>query len=278
MLGSLFQFQKKTSCLFFVLSLVALCLSAQQQIPIQNKTLVVFSFLNKENENQNLLYTHKNFIAIGIDVVNYINLLNLNSSPDIKKSINDYLKNREIKNILFYNEESKEINLFTLGSFLNNQQPYLSIKGDSVLNKLKDELINKNLTQNTFLYSPQPELINKVKVNSFNKILLKPNLQNQKIGSTKNYNTNQGEAEIVIVEEKEDYRFYYSNGINYFLTFYKGTESFLKNTYSIDGLEQESNKEILILVLEHTATRNKLFYFNKETNSEQELLSEFLSN
>ena len=277
MLGSLLPFQKKPPCLFFVLSLVALCLSAQQQTPIQNKTLVVFSFLNKENENQNLLDTHKNLKAIGVDAVNYINLLNLNSSPDIKKSINDYLKNREIKNILFYNEESKEINILSLGSFLNNQQPYMSIKGDSVLNKLKVELINKKLTQNTFLYSPQPELINKVKVNSFNKIILKPNLENQKIGSTKNYNINQA-AEIVIVEEKEDYRFYYSNGINYFLTFYKGTESFLKNTYSIDGLEQGSNKEILILVLEHTATRNKLFYFNKETTSEQELLSEFLSN
>ena len=277
MLGSLLPFQKKPPCLFFVLSLVALFLSAQQQTPIQNKTLVVFSFLNKEYENQNLLDTHKNLIAIGVDAVNYINLLNLNSSPDIKKSINDYLKNREIKNILFYNEESKEINILSLGSFLNNQQPYMSIKGDSVLNKLKVELINKKLTQNTFLYSPQPELINKVKVNSFNKIILKPNLENQKIGSTKNYNTNQA-AEIVIVEEKEDYRFYYSNGINYFLTFYKGTESFLKNTYSIDGLEQGSNKEILILVLEHTATRNKLFYFNKEKTSEQELLSEFLSN
>ena len=277
MLGSLLPFQNKTLCLFFVLSLVALCLSAQQQTPIQNKTLVVFSFLNKENENQNLLDTHKNLIAIGVDAVNYINLLNLNSSKDIKKSINDYLKIREIKNILFYNEESKEINLFTLGSFLNNQQPYMSIKGDSVLNKLKDELIDKNLTQNTFLYSPHPEVINKVRVNSFNKIILKPNLENQKIGSIKNYNTNQA-AEIVIVEEKEDYRFYYSNGINYFLTFYKGTESFLKNTYTIDGLEQGSNKETLILVLEHTATRNKLFYFNKEKTSEQELLSEFLSN
>ena len=127
MLGNLLPFQNKTLCLFFVLSLVALCLSAQQQTPIQNKTLVVFSFLNKENENQNLLDTHKNLIAIGVDAVNYINLLNLNSSPDIKKSINDYLKNREIKNILFYNEESKEINLLTLGSFLNNQQPYMSI-------------------------------------------------------------------------------------------------------------------------------------------------------
>ena len=63
----------------------------------------MFSFLNKENENQNLLDTHKNLTAIGVDAVNYINLLNLNSSPDIKKSINDYLKNREIENILFYN-------------------------------------------------------------------------------------------------------------------------------------------------------------------------------
>ena len=260
-----------------MLSLVALCLSAQQQTPIQNKTLVVFSFLNKENENQNLLDTHKNLIAIGVDAVNYINLLNLNSSPDIKKSINDYLKNREIKNILFYNEESKEINLLTLGSFLNNQQPYMSIKGDSVLKKLKEELINKKLTQNTFLYSPKPEVINKVKVKPFNKILVKPNLENQKIGTLKNYNTNQA-VEIVVVEEKEDYRFYYSNGINYFITFYKGTESFLKNTYGVDGLERGSNKETLILVLEHTATRNKLFYFNKEKTSEQELLSEFLSN
>ena len=277
MLGSLLPFQNKTLCLFFVLSLVSLCSSAQQQTPIQNKTLVVFSFLNKENENQNLLDTHKNLIAIGVDAVNYINLLNLNSSPDIKKSINDYLKNREIKNILFYNEESKEINLLTLGSFLNNQQPYMSIKGDSVLNKLKEELINKKLTQNTFLYSPQPEVINKVKVKPFNKILVKPNLENQKIGSLKNYNTNQA-VEIVVVEEKEDYRFYYSNGINYFITFYKGTESFLKNTYDVDGLERGSNKETLILVLEHTATRNKLFYFNKEKTSEQELLSEFLSN
>lgn len=277
MLGSLLPFQNKTLCLFFVLSLVALCLSAQQQTPIQNKTLVVFSFLNKENENQNLLDTHKNLIAIGVDAVNYINLLNLNSSPDIKKSINDYLKNREIKNILFYNEESKEINILTLGSFLNNQQPYMSIKGDSVLKKLKEELINKKLTQNTFLYSPKPEVIDKVKVKPFNKILVKPNLENQKIGSLKNYNTNQA-VEIVVVEEKEDYRFYYSNGINYFITFYKGTESFLKNTYDVDGLDRGSNKETLILVLEHTVTRNKLFYFNKEKTSEQELLSEFLSN
>ena len=64
----------------------------------------------------------------------------------------------------------------------------------------------------------------------------------------------------------------------YFITFYKGTESFLKNTYGVEGLERGSNKETLILVLEHTATRNKLFYFNKEKTSEQELLSEFLSN
>lgn len=277
MLGSLLPFQNKTLCLFFVLSLVALCLSAQQQTPIQNKTLVVFSFLNKENQNQNLLNTHKNLIAIGVDVVNYIDHLNLNSSPDVKRGIIDYLKNREIKNVLFYNEETKEINLLTLGSFLTNLEPYMSIKGDSVLNKLKEELINKNLTQNTFLYSPKPEVINKVKVRSFNKILVKPNLEKQKIGSTKNYNTNQ-ETEIIVVEEKEDYRFYYSNGINYFISFYKGTESFLKNTYGIDSLEDGSNKETLILVLEHTATRNKFFYFNKKTTSEQELLSEFLSN
>ena len=80
------------------------------------------------------------------------------------------------------------------------------------------------------------------------------------------------------VEKKEDYRFYYSSGINYFITFYVGTESFLNKTYGVVGLEENSNQEMLILVLEHTATRNKLFYFNKKTKTETELLKEFLSN
>ena len=53
--------------------------------------------------------------------------------------------------------------------------------------------------------------------------------------------------------KKEDYRFYYSNGINYFISFYTGTESFLNKTYGIVGLEENSNQEMLILVLEHTA-------------------------
>ena len=80
--------------MFFLLLLFTLCLTAQKQTPIQNKTLVVFSFLNKENQNQNLLNTHKNLIAVGVDVVNYIDHLNLNSSPDVKRGIIDYLKKR----------------------------------------------------------------------------------------------------------------------------------------------------------------------------------------
>ena len=83
---------------------------------------------------------------------------------------------------------------------------------------------------------------------------------------------------MVRVDKKEDYRFYYSNGINYFISFYTGTESFLNKTYGIVGLGENSNKEILVLVLEHTATRNKLFYFNKKIKTETELLKEFLSN
>ena len=120
-------------------------------------------------------------------------------------------------------------------------------------------------------------IIEKVTINPFNKILLKPNLKNQKIGVTSQFNLDQSFG-LVLVEAREDYRFYYSNGINYFIGFLKGTESFLKKTYSIDGLEPNSNKEILVLVLEHTATRNKLFYFNKKTTSKKNLLDEFLSN
>ena len=81
---------------------------------------------------------------------------------------------------------------------------------------------------------------------------------------------------IVLVEPKDDYRFYYANGINYIINFYKGSEEFLFNSFGVDGLSSTSNKERLILVLENTASRNKFFYFTDDETQEQ-LLLRFLS-
>ena len=60
------------------------------------------------------------------------------------------------------------------------------LKGDSVLLKLKEELLKPPQKQKTFLYSPKPEVIKKVKVKPFNKILLKPDLKKPKNRNNKN--------------------------------------------------------------------------------------------
>ena len=270
---------KKSTLVFLLLFLLNLAfVNAQTDPSPQDKTLVVYNFKNKGNEKQSLIELHNKLTSLGVDVVNYVDSLNLKVSLEVELKLFKYIQSREIKNILFYNETKQEINLVKVSSFISKKPlPYKTIKGDSVLNKFKHTLSIKPRTQKTFLYSPQPEVIEKVTINPFNKILLKPNLKNQKIGVTSQFNLDQSFG-LVLVEAREDYRFYYSNGINYFIGFLKGTESFLKKTYSIDGLKPNSNKEILVLVLEHTATRNKLFYFNKKTTSKKNLLDDFLSN
>ena len=83
---------------------------------------------------------------------------------------------------------------------------------------------------------------------------------------------------ILKVEKKEDYRFYFSNGINYIISFYRGTNSFLKNTFGIKGLDKHPNEKTLVLVLEHTATRNKFFYYKEKVKDKKTLLLNFFKN
>ena len=72
------------------------------------------------------------------------------------------------------------------------------------------------------------------------------------------FNTNTTE-----VEEKEDYRFYFSNGINYIIKFLTGTTKALKNIYNIKELKGDGYKKQTILVLENTISQNRYYHFNK---------------
>ena len=85
-------------------------------------------------------------------------------------------------------------------------------------------------------------------------------------------------AKQIQVEEKEDYRFYFSNGVNYIIQFYTGTESFIQKTFNLKNRNPTSNKKTTILVLEHTATRNRFFYFNPKYSEKEDVLLSFLSN
>jgi len=245
---------------------------------VLQKSIVVYSLENKEKENETISKIHKNLISAGIDVVNYIDTLNIQTSKETTKAMLRYLKSREVYNTIVFSEKNKSIQFYGLNFFEEQTPaPNLVVSGDSVFNLLKRKIVKSKSKQKNFLFSPQPEVLLKVKIKPFGRILRKPNTSKDKIGVIKKLKLDLPEN-ISFVEEKDDYRFYFSNGINYVLHFYEGTEYFIQKTYSLNNLNPNSNKKILVLALEHTATRNKYFYTNNNITKKEELLLDFLSN
>ncbi len=240
-----------------------------------NKAIVLFSFDDQENNTTSLESLHKKLISSGVDAVSYVDSLNFYSNNEVTEYFIDYINKREIKRVIFFSETNNKISTTTPEELKKNTTEIKVYSGDSSFFYFSKDL-KKTPSSPLFLFSPYPETINKITPKKHNEVLFKPNLENEKIGvfslpketETKN---------IILLEEKSDYRFYYSNGINYVIHFYKGREDFLRNTYKIKNLKENSKKEILILVLEHTATRNRFFYFIPTVTEEGELLSLFLN-
>lgn len=240
-----------------------------------NKTIVLFSFSDQNNNKNSLETLHKKLISSGVDAVSYVDSLNFYSNKEVTEYFIDYINKREIKSVIFFSETNNKIITLTPDELKNNTKEAKGYSGDSSFFYFSKDL-KKTPSSPLFLFSPNPELINKITPKKYNEILFKPNLEKEKIGV---FSTKKGTEtkNTILLEEKSDYRFYYSNGINYVVHFYKGREDFLRNTYKIKNLKEDSKKEILILVLEHTATRNRFFYFAPMVTDESELFSLFIN-
>ena len=245
---------------------------------ISEKSIVVYSLLNKETETEKVFNIHKTLSSLGLDVVNYIDSLNTHTSNEITNSLLRYFDSREVKNTMLFSEKNNSISFYGLDFFNQKKEsPKLILSGDSVFNKLKNRIVNSKTKQKNFLLPPQPETLLKAKIKPFRKILIKPDISKDKVGVTIKINT-ELPKNIIQVEEKDDYRFYFSNGINYIIEFYTGTESFIQKTFNLKSLNPTSNKKTTVLVLEHTATRNRFFYFNPKHTEKEDVLLDFLSN
>ena len=265
----------KQTLLVIIFFLNAQHLFSQLPNKVSQKYLLVYSI--NEQQEKKIKEIHKTLTSLGIDVVNYINRVNISTSKETQNNLFDYLNEREINNVLVYLEDAKTLGFYESKYILDQESEAMSFfTGDSLFYNLRESLLEKNKPQETFIYSPTPEIINKIKTKPFTKILFKPKLEDQKIGITKEF-LNLESDKVVLVEPKEDYRFYYANGINYIINFYRGTEEFMFNSFGVDGLSSTSNKERLILVLENTASRNKFFYFTEGDETQEQLLLSFLS-
>ena len=265
----------KQTLLVIIFFLNAQHLFSQLPNKVSQKYLLVYSI--NEQQEKKINEIHKILTSLGIDVVNYINRVNISTSKETQNNLFDYLNEREINKVLVYLEGAKTLGFYEPKYILDQESEAMSFfTGDSLFYNLRESLLEKNKPQETFIYSPTPEIINKIKTKPFTKILFKPKLEDQKIGITKEF-LNLESDKVVLVEPKEDYRFYYANGINYIINFYRGTEEFMFNSFGVDGLSSTSNKERLILVLENTASRNKFFYFTEGDETQEQLLLSFLS-
>ena len=79
---------KKLLMSFFTLITIGL---HGQQSPY-NKTAVVFSLLDKTKEKNTLTKIHKNLISLGLDVVNYVDVVNIKTSTEVNKIYSNILK------------------------------------------------------------------------------------------------------------------------------------------------------------------------------------------
>ena len=240
------------------------------------KFVVCYTVENNKNHTEIIKKLHQKLISNGIDVVNYIDSVNIYVNDEITLNLMNYFDERGISGVVFFKNNKLS---FTHKSELNKKQKSYEFvfEGDSAIQMLEEKIILNNPKQSNFLFSPEPEYINSIMTTRTTAVLNKPNISKSKIGLV-DFSIKDMPNNIVKVEKKEDYRYYFSNNISYVISFYKGTSGFISRSYKIKGLDSNQNKKVLVLVLENTATRNKFFYYKENLKTKEELLVDFLIN
>ena len=76
------------------------------------KTIVFFSFDEKNNQKKTIHNTHKNLIDLGFDAINYMNIVDFYISQEVQKQLVEYFNSRGVEVLVFYQKEKeKEIKI-----------------------------------------------------------------------------------------------------------------------------------------------------------------------
>ena len=254
------------------------------------KTIVFFSFNKNIDVKKTINESHKNFVSLGIDVISYINYDDFYISKEVQTNFLSYFISRGVDVFLFYQIEKKEekINFFVFDKTngkIKESEGTFSFVGVNSFELIKEKITKSNPTPTTFLFSPKPEFLNNINIKKFTKIKIAPKLTNEKVGLVFKNDTKETKLKILSffnkktqeVEKKEDYRFYFSNGIKYIIRFVSGTTTTLKNIYKLETFMGNEHETQTILILENTASQNKYFYFNETpTNNKIKLIQGFV--
>ena len=241
------------------------------------KTIVFFSFDEKKNQIKTINNTHQNLTGLGFDVINYINIVDFYISQEVQRQLVEYFNLRGVEILVFYQKErEKEIKIRFCNynnkiTLVDETKGGYSFFGENVFYEIKKDLLSTNTKQTTFLFSPDPEIIYNINVKKRTRIKNLPKFKKQELGIVLENVTEETKKQIlslfntntIEVEEKVDYRFYFSNGINYVIKFLTGTTEALKNIYKLKELKGVGYKKQTILVLENTISQNRYYHFNE---------------
>ena len=241
------------------------------------KTIVFFSFDEKKNQIKTINNTHQNLTGLGFDVINYINIVDFYISQEVQRQLVEYFNLRGVEILVFYQKErEKEIKIRFCNynnkiTLVDKTKGGYSFFGENVFYEIKKDLLSTNTKQTTFLFSPDPEIIYNINVKKRTRIKNLPKFKKQELGIVLENVTEETKKQIlslfntntIEVEEKVDYRFYFSNGINYVIKFLTGTTEALKNIYNLKELKGVGYKKQTILVLENTISQNRYYHFNE---------------
>ncbi len=203
---------------------------------IFKKSVVFFSFIDSKNYQKKLKRVHEQLTTNRLDVVNYLDSINFKVNKSVNESLLDYLNDREVENVIYYQEKDNMFVFRKLQNIQSKNPPYLKLNSDSLSFYVNKTIKNNPKTLTSFLFPSEPEIIKKAKM------------------------------------EVEDYRFYYSEGINYIVYTIKGTNDFLKQTFNIKSLPSNQKRNV-IMVVEHTVTKNKYFFHEEGVTDEVKLIS-----
>ena len=241
------------------------------------KTIVFFSFDEIKNQIKTINNTHQKLTSLGFDVINYINIVDFYISQEVQRQLVEYFNLRGVEILVFYQKErEKEIKIRFCNynnkiTLVDETKGGYSFFGENVFYEIKKDLLSTNTKQTTFLFSPDPEIIYNINVKKRTRIKNLPKFKKQELGIVLENVTEETKKQIlslfntntIEVEEKLDYRFYFSNGINYVIKFLTGTTEALKNIYKLKELKGVGYKKQTILVLENTISQNRYYHFNE---------------
>ena len=208
-------------------------------------------------------------------MINYVNIVDFYISQEVQRQLVEYFNLRGVEVLVFYQKE-KEVKIRFCNynhktTLVDDTKGGYSFFGENIFYEIKKYLLSTNTKQTTFLFSPSPEIIHDINVKKRTIIKNPPKFKKQELGivfeneteKTKKQILSLFNTNIIEVEEKEDYRFYFSNGINYIIKFLTGTTKALKNIYNIKELKGDGYKKQTILVLENTISQNRYYHFNE---------------